>query len=740
MAALLALIPAGVEAHANYVESDPPANSTIETAPERVTIRFTEPLEPTLSSIRVLNSQGDRVDDDDPIVSSIEPHTMSVAIQPIPNGSYTVIWKNVSTVDGHSARGSFAFSVGEPLSEDEAATNVEAGLLQSGLDPILRWLIILCAGTAFGGLVFRLLVSEPAIIAALPGDLDGDASLRNSVLRLLFLGNMIICSICVIVAMLATIALVIVRASAVYETSILGALIGPMWELQADTFWGRMAIARVGLMSVCILFMNLSADDEDSRANFKIYASAAALAGALLTISLTSHAAATPGIRVEAIINDYAHLIAASIWIGGLAMLVSDLSETLMFAEGSIRRALIVSIVRRFSPLAAASVGVLAMTGLFSAWAQVTTPEALTLPYGWALIGKTGLVLIALSLAAANLLWIRPRLASAADDFPAATSLRRFVRLEYFFLALAILAVGYMTAMEPARQMASRLGMGVESDLRFEDTSEGTRIELSVAPGAVGANDIRISLTDTFGDPVTDATDVRARLSYLDDDLGETAYSAANVGAGEYELRGQTIGIAGAWQVEVAAQRRTAFDARTAFRFEIESGGGSLAIAPDPAAARNLLGIELGIVGLVLLGVAIPLGGRYTRAGLTAMGTGCVGVVAGVVLLFGAFGAGDGAAVRNPIPPTQESVAAGRDLYQTNCQSCHGEYGFGDGPAAVGLNPPAADLTIHVPLHPDRALFEFIRDGVPGTSMAAQGDRLTDDEMWHLVNFIQTLK
>ena len=737
LAALLTLLPASVEAHANYIESDPAANSTLETAPDRVVIRFTEPIEPSLSSIRVLDSQGNRVDDTDQVVRSTDPHVMGVALQPLQDGAYTVVWKNVSTVDGHLARGSFVFSVGEPLPADTGSQAEIGGLLLSGIDPILRWVMILGAATAFGALLYRLLVAKPVIDSVIPPDVEED-SMLGGLRKLLFLANMIICAVGVFVAVCATVALIILQASAVYESSILETLTGPVWRLQTETFWGRMAVARLGLMAAFLWLIYLITDRGDRHSSAKSCAAAlACAAGALLTVSLTSHAAATPGIRLEAIANDYVHLVAASVWIGGLAALATGATEIITFADRSLRRALLVGIVRRFSPIAAASVGLLAMTGLFGAWAQVTTPEAITLPYGLALMGKTALVLVALALAAANLLWIRPRIMGGLWS---ALWLRRLVRLEYIALALALLAVGYMTAMEPARLMASRLGIGVESGLRFEDTAEGTRIELSVEPGSVGPNTVRISLQDTLGDPITDATDVRLRLSYLDDDLGETAYSAVNAGEGEYILERQTIGIAGAWQAEVVVQRPTAFDARTAFRFEIADSGGSLSILPAPDVARNLLGIELAIVGLVLLAVAIPLGGRYTRAGLTAMGTGLIGAVAGVVILFGALGSGDSVPVRNPIPPTQESVAAGYDLYITNCQTCHGERGYGDGPAAVGMDPPPADLTVHVPLHPDRALFEFIRDGVPGTSMAAQGDRLTDDEMWHLVNYIQTLK
>ena len=79
-------------------------------------------------------------------------------------------------------------------------------------------------------------------------------------------------------------------------------------------------------------------------------------------------------------------------------------------------------------------------------------------------------------------------------------------------------------------------------------------------------------------------------------------------------------------------------------------------------------------------------------------------------------------------------------MYELRCQSCHGPGGRGDGTVASRLRTPPADLVVHVPLHPDRDLFGFILDGISGTDMIPLGDLLTDEEIWHVVNYVQTFQ
>jgi mono/diheme cytochrome c family protein len=77
-------------------------------------------------------------------------------------------------------------------------------------------------------------------------------------------------------------------------------------------------------------------------------------------------------------------------------------------------------------------------------------------------------------------------------------------------------------------------------------------------------------------------------------------------------------------------------------------------------------------------------------------------------------------------------------VYEANCVVCHGETGRGDGPAAAGLRPQPADFRVHLAAgHTDGQLFDWITNGVAGTSMPAFRDQLTEEERWHVLNFIR---
>ena len=743
-AALALLLPVDTAlAHANLARASPVPNSVLEEAPSRVAIWFTEPIEPSLSEIQVLNAQGSRVDDGDSLVDANDPLAMSIGLTPVPDGTYTVAWRNVSTVDGHLVRGSFVFSVGEPITGTVAEVPSEP-LLQSPAEPVVRWLLLVSVLAMVGGLTFDLLVSRPVLLSARaePGVRRAGVSLASLSLRLMNLA----CGLFIA----SSVFQLILNAAAAHEVSLLGTMGSPLWSILWDTEWGRLWIWRAGLSLAflaalaVLLFESRRVRSEEETGRWAVGGRLLALgfgAGVLFTLSLTSHGAATAGIRSAALFSDYLHLAAAAFWVGALFHFATGIPLLLRPLPPGQRRACLASLVPRFSIVAALSVAALIVTGIFAAWAQVTVVEALATPYGYTLIAKVVLVALLLVLGGLNLLWVRPRLAKSVDR---GRWLRRIVATEAALGIVVLAAVGVLTSLEPARQVAAREGIGVSDTLTFQDTVEGAGIALEIEPAAVGPNTFTVSLEDRLGNPIAEASDVSLRITYLDADLGEEATSAVSMGDGTYVVSQSMLSIAGTWQVELIVRRPDAFDARTAFRFEasVTGAGGSASIAPSPDTANLLLGTGLALLGVLFMGLALPLGGWYTRAGAGVMVPGIAGFLGGLVLLLNTQLAqpDEQALLRNPFPPDPASLETGSSVYERNCQTCHGVSGRGDGPGGAGLDPPPGDLIVHVPLHPEGDLFRFVHDGIPGTAMSPLGERLTDEEIWHVINYIKTFE
>lgn len=93
----------------------------------------------------------------------------------------------------------------------------------------------------------------------------------------------------------------------------------------------------------------------------------------------------------------------------------------------------------------------------------------------------------------------------------------------------------------------------------------------------------------------------------------------------------------------------------------------------------------------------------------------------------------------SPIPtPTPNPVEMGREAFLRVCAECHGQNAEG---YANELAAPALDSTEHAWHHPDQQIHDWIVNGKLGLGreMPALGDKLSDDEIHAVIDYLHTL-
>jgi mono/diheme cytochrome c family protein len=95
----------------------------------------------------------------------------------------------------------------------------------------------------------------------------------------------------------------------------------------------------------------------------------------------------------------------------------------------------------------------------------------------------------------------------------------------------------------------------------------------------------------------------------------------------------------------------------------------------------------------------------------------------------------------NPVAVDDATLDQGRRIYFGECAACHGLLADGDSKMQWSLDPVPPSLVDNETKFgaSDGEMFVVVRDGVDHTSMRPYSDRLTEPQMWAVVNYIRTL-
>ena len=445
--ALWALAPTVASAHAHLVQADPAPDAVITRAPAVASFIFDEALNPTLTRVRLTDSAGRRIAmGGRHLVSGHNGELWRLSLPHLGAGIYSVFWTSESATDGHIMSSFYTFRVaaGGAAGGMAPVPSAMPGMAASG--PVIDgqalaislfiWAGLIAQALWLGALIVDLAVLGPARRE------DGAAEARLAWAAAPRLWTIVRLS--PPLALLALLGQVVCLAFAGtggdWSQALAPATLGGILSSQNGTL---IAVRIVALFVAIRLTGPVRAPSSapapiqpwtrrphmpyalgitaPALAPVRLEWSAVRIPVTILAIAymfisaFSGHAAnVAPSLVWQSCTVDWLHLVCTSAWAGGMAALAYGVLPARSALRAEQRVDAILPLLDRFSPVAYVAVGVLALSGIYSAAHHLDTPSLLASTlYGQLLTIKLGLVGILVLLSASHVLRLRPRIARA---------------------------------------------------------------------------------------------------------------------------------------------------------------------------------------------------------------------------------------------------------------------------------------------------------------------------------------
>ena len=748
-----------VAAHGELVSSDPEANASLTESPAGLSLRFTEPLDPTNTSVELLDPSQQSVPGLGGVEIEDQGRTLTVSLPELEPGVYVVSYQVLSTVDGHVTSGSFAFQV-DPTGSAPApnVTPTSEAPTADLATAVARWLALASGLTLFGTAFFWFFSGRPSL---------GFAKVERGRLRMWRIFR--------IAALLTVAGLLLYLALA--SRGLPGGRAGGIPIDPVAAFgWTPFAIAiRVALGGAVAAFLWASGwslvnagrlggrrdwETEPARERLALLVLLSLAGITLLGFSFAGHVAAIGGPPFALL--DWAHLLGVGVWLGSLPGFLLFWRLYARRAVDKRRRGMLVDAIARHSRFALAAGPAVALTGIANSPLVLGSGRNLVASdYGNLLLAKALLFSVAMGIGAANYFLVRRR---------AVGTLLWTVSAEVAIAALAVLTAAGLLTVPPAAARQPRLVTTPVATVHLYDAVDDLAVHAIVSVPSPGNQTYQVALSEAeSGEPAEDVQRVFLAFTPPDgSDLTEQRVDTEPVSErpGLFEARGAYTSVVGEWGMGVVLRRAGMPDERVDFSVPVETPPPPERLPPEdtgidvpsplgalwrlipPAPYEWLPAMSLfGLAGV--LWVAAPTRNQHPtsrtrrvaalRTSVVALGVAATLVAGSQALVIAANAGGDGVLpTENPVAATAESIAAGEEAFRATCATCHGVQGRGDGPAADGLSIRPSDLTIHVPFHTDAELFAFATRGISGTPMPGFARELTAEDRWDLINYLRS--
>jgi copper transport protein len=597
-------------AHAFVIGSNPAPATSLSTPPSQVEVDFVDPIDMRYSQIKVMDSNGKAVNNNDWHFITADHEKTVVTLPPIPNGIYTVYTKVLDAADGHTTTNAFVFAVGEPVPQNllNAKTNVSFSDIVSIPNAIARYpsLVgqIIVVGAAFSS--FWLWTPVSRIPALRDAFVSTRVQIDKKMTKIVLIGSIVILG-----GDFAMIAAVAISINAGFLDAI-------------STTFGNTWVIRM-VLSSALFGVALVAYIKQKQSNTILPKSqVAALFGigiaVLATTTLISHGAASGKILPP--ILDFAHNVVASLWIGSVIYLAFVVMPRLKQIQDYRAGVSILSLaIPRFSTIVVALLGIVVMTGPTLLYV-LENNLSLTLAsiYGEILIVKLSLAGAMIGLGAFNQSIIYRKALNAISilspdvhnttipisqdgssnsDGSKKSILEQFnksIKIEAMigFALIASIAVLVDSGL-PGIQFQDELVQQqqqiphvyafttpIASSSQFTETGftdTGDKIVLSINPFYSGNNNVTLSFFDPNGNPLTNINYTTITLDQIDKGIGPLVVgfnpieplangnNGKEISPGVFSFNTTAFAIPGHWnaQVEGVTTQAGALDAVASF-------------------------------------------------------------------------------------------------------------------------------------------------------------------------------
>ncbi|MCY8046599.1 copper resistance CopC/CopD family protein [Bacillus haynesii] len=524
------LLPKAAFAHAYIVNSTPAENQELKKAPAEIKIEFNEAIQKGFHSITVRNSSGERVDSGKTEIDPQNAKIMTVKLKPkLQDDIYSAEWRAVSA-DGHPVSGTIPFSIGNiqgglPKDQQNQASGLPAA------DTVIERVLLYTGFSLFiGAALFQLVWHRPE--NGWPGDKRRRLKrIKNA--ALLLTGAAIIIQL-----PLQTKANAGVSWSGAFQPSLLQ-------ETLLNTTGGMLWLINIAIIALLVFCSNRKGLKSAILSLFLF-------AGLLFVKSLDGHAASTSAGYMTTAMN-FIHLNAASIWTGGLAMFVLFFGKDWLKSDKN----LIWETIRRFSPWALVSAGLLIFSGLFNSFFIVHTLDNLFgTAYGKALLVKSVLVLLMIGLGAFH--YFRFRKAPKQQG-------GRSMKAEWAVGLLILLTTAVFTNIpSPPAPLPQPFS-------ETKELTEGNTLSLRISPNMPGSNTFEVTVRNRKGDVVKDIQKIELTVEktglFADDK--ESTFSLSKNKDGVFQTKNLNLNEDGIWKIRVHGLTASFEEIRTVFNAKI---------------------------------------------------------------------------------------------------------------------------------------------------------------------------